>query len=562
MPRIPVARIPDVRRTNQKLAGYDGLPDHFGKIDISPVLQGLNSISKAGKSLQRFGEDLQLYEKRKQQADDAYNAGEVELAQQAAYQRAEERMLANPHDYKNFHTYAAEAEKEFYDSSREYMNKISEDRKRFVIQQMKRRGFDFSNRVLRLQAQTEVTNIYNGFKTQIRDAAMRGDPEFARRRLQEAQNLPVKVFSDAEYESQLRDIDRWAEYGAIRREIEGGSRDIADRLSERRDGQYANFRNLHESDRQKLASYAAYQENKRSADGMQKFCADANLGMCPTPEELDNQFMAGDLTEAEYNSRKAISAKYYREREEQSRKQTEHARKQTEQKRRLNELNADTKQKVMAAQLELMKVPMNPYETERFRSELTSRIAEAFPGDPVRQSALHKVMQQKLKQDDPLNTEKGKMAKQIADGLYQSEKFKSDDPDAGAKADNLLEAYKAVRLMLGEGRSLSDIQSRLTEMQKMQQERKISNLITSRGKLRDPKKAGKVFDSGDTGRDYLRANMASQSGFGGLGVITEAARRKREGWIDKADIVETRERNGRKLWKMRDGRTIYPDEYE
>jgi hypothetical protein len=113
------------------------------------------------------------------------------------------------------------------------------------------------------------------------------------------------------------------------------------------------------------------------------------------------------------------------------------------------------------------------------------------------------------------------------------------------------------RLLMADNQSkkISEIMEQLNALDTGMKEGEYERILIGRGGVLDPQKWGKAFDS----RELRKKTVSAESALAAENAI---AYRKRNGWVDKADIEVTKNINGRKAWVMKDGRVIYADEYE
>jgi low affinity Fe/Cu permease len=169
---------------------------------------------------------------------------------------------------------------------------------------------------------------------------------------------------------------------------------------------------------------------------------------------------------------------------------------------------------------------------------------------------------------NPWSTETGKEIRSLIDLRFKAGeyKFSGDGIDALA-VDRKLKMYKAAEFLMQNGnKTLPEIMQQLDSLNEQWKDGEISQILNN-GRVIDPEKWGKVFDSREIKElevdsrvspvimpYFLKSNKKIKE--------KEIESLKKQGYIDKADIVEKRDDNGRVVWKLKDGRFVYADEYE
>lgn len=208
-------------------------------------------------------------------------------------------------------------------------------------------------------------------------------------------------------------------------------------------------------------------------------------------------------------------------------------------------------------------------DMEKFEAYINDEIAAADIS-PEQRLELRGMVRKMFRKDTVSNTKKavnpwssqrGQELKKLIEDRFKSGgyAYKKDKTPAVAVDRKLQMLTAGARLLMEQNQSLpvSQIMERLDTINERMKEGELDRIFNGKNVV-DPDKFGKVFDSRKM-KDQVVADP-----FGPIVLKAESKIKglKKEGYIDKADIVETKEYNGRLVWKLKDGRKVYADEYE
>ena len=319
MPQIPIVKRPEVRQERFNLQGYKGPDKNLGVLDYSSGIRAGNQIAESvGRSIANIGNlansVLNFYEKVKS-AEEAYNAGEIDLNQKKIYNGLKQRMQDNPNDYEKFDEWRQEADKQLSETAQPYLQKMRPDRRRMAEQALAFRNEEIRANTTRIANQARATTVFNGFQRQIKELSEAGELEGAWITIQQAHDKGV--FSKEQKET----MERWSlelgETYSIRRMVDDGIADVAERLNEKDEkGVYKNFPNLrNESLRRDLIRYA----RQKNQEKMRVFETDQVYRMYQgnpySIQELDGLYKSGKIDQKTYNDSRKVTETYLHERE-------------------------------------------------------------------------------------------------------------------------------------------------------------------------------------------------------------------------------------------------------
>ena len=170
-------------------------------------------------------------------------------------------------------------------------------------------------------------------------------------------------------------------------------------------------------------------------------------------------------------------------------------------------------------------------------------------------------VEKKVKVENPWSSQRGQELKKLIESRFNEGEYayKKDKTPVVAVDRKLQMLTAGARLLMDQNGTMqvSEIMEQLDKINERMKEGELNRIFVGRNVI-DPDKYGKVFDS----RKIKDQAVADPFGPIVLKAESKIKRLKKEGYIDKADIVETKEYNGRLVWKLKDGRKVYADEYE
>lgn len=344
MPKIPMSSKAGLIRHQRDTVPMSGAPGmNFNMAESRAISDLGNAIANAGSKIGNAG--MQIVSARNQflmQEQDTRNKLAATQARNLYRQinsDLEMRMAENPADFSHFREWAVQADQKYSDGVKEFTDKMSEDfRKQFDTEMEGLRIESMKQRSL-LGIHAKVTSDYNLFQSQFKDFALRGDLAECNRILEEHRG---KLISEQEYQQKKLDYGRLADFGEVKRLVEAGTPDIASRLKERdSSGNYANFKHLETSARDRFMRVAEANDAKRRADENQSLLDRLNNGEQLTIDDIDRAFEGQTSPEAvrQKNQQRSI-LRQFQKAQETARKQEARERKQEIEQEKRDAVNA------------------------------------------------------------------------------------------------------------------------------------------------------------------------------------------------------------------------------
>ena len=344
MPKIPMSSKAGLIRHQRDTVPMSGAPGmNFNMAESRAISDLGNAIANAGSKIGNAG--MQIVSARNQflaQEQDTRNKLAATQARNLYRQinsDLEMRMAENPADFSHFREWAVQADQKYSDGVKEFTDKMSEDfRKQFDTEMEGLRIESMKQRSL-LGIHAKVTSDYNLFQSQFKDFALRGDLTECNRILEEHRG---KLISEQEYQQKKLDYGRLADFGEVKRLVEAGTPDIVSRLKERdSSGNYANFKHLETSARDRFMRVAEANDAKRRADENQSLLDRLNNGEQLTIDDIDRAFEGQTSPESvrQKNQQRSI-LRQFQKAQETARKQEARERKQEIEQEKRDAANA------------------------------------------------------------------------------------------------------------------------------------------------------------------------------------------------------------------------------
>ena len=344
MPKIPMSSKAGLIRHQRDTVPMSGAPGmNFNMAESRAISDLGNAIANAGSKIGNAG--MQIVSARNQflmQEQDTRNKLAATQARNLYRQinsDLEMRMAENPAAFSHFREWAVQADQKYSDGVKEFTDKMSEDfRKQFDTEMEGLRIESMKQRSL-LGIHAKVTSDYNLFQSQFKYFALRGDLAECNRLLEEHRG---KLISEQEYQQKKLECYQLADFGEVKRLVEAGTPDIASRLKERdSSGNYANFKHLETSARDRFMRVAEANDAKRRADENQSLLDRLNNGEQLTVDDIDRAFEGQTSPEAvrQKNQQRSI-LRQFQKAQETARKQEARERQQEIEQEKRDAVNA------------------------------------------------------------------------------------------------------------------------------------------------------------------------------------------------------------------------------
>lgn len=432
MPKIPMSSKAGLLRHQRDTVPMSGAPGmNFNMAESRAISDLGNAIANAGSKIGNAG--MQIVSARNQflaQEQDTRNKLAATQARNLYRQinsDLEMRMAENPADFSHFREWAVQADQKYSDGVKEFTDKMSEDfRKQFDTEMEGLRIESMKQRSL-LGIHAKVTSDYNLFQSQFKDFALRGDLTECNRILEEHRG---KLISEQEYQQKKLDYGRLADFGEVKRLVEAGTPDIASRLKERdSSGNYANFKHLETSARDRFMRVAEANDAKRRADENQSLLDRLNNGEQLTIDDIDRAFEGQTSPEAirQKNQQRSI-LRQFQKAQETARKQEARERKQEIEQEKKDAANA------YAYRILSHEFPADPARRQVEYATMRNEIFTRYAGDGVTVNRLLSQLDDTVKsQEKPYSSYKNTFpylhGKRLLEGM--KENFYSRYPGRG-----------------------------------------------------------------------------------------------------------------------------------
>lgn len=344
MPKIPMSSKAGLIRHQRDTVPMSGAPGmNFNMAESRAISDLGNAIANAGSKIGNAG--MQIVSARNQflaQEQDTRNKLAATQARNLYRQinsDLEMRMAENPAGFSHFREWAVQADQKYSDGVKEFTDKMSEDfRKQFDTEMEGLRIESMKQRSL-LGIHAKVTSDYNLFQSQFKYFALRGDLAECNRLLEEHRG---KLISEQEYQQKKLYYYQLADFGEVKRLVEAGTPDIASRLKERdSSGNYANFKHLETSARDRFMRVAEANDAKRRTDENQSLLDRLNNGEQLTIDDIDRAFEGQTSPESvrQKNQQRSI-LRQFQKAQETARKQEARERQQEIEQEKRDAVNA------------------------------------------------------------------------------------------------------------------------------------------------------------------------------------------------------------------------------
>ena len=316
MPRIPMSDrgfVPHVEN-NVRMHGAPGMD--FGMENVRALRGAARGLNDFADDVLSLGAAARDYVERQADTQNKLAATNARNLYRAYNEELENRMAANPADFKEFSKWADETDQRYLDDVRQYTEQMTTDFRNQFNAEMEGIRIDSLGRRSRIGIQAKITADYNMMQTLFKDAAERGDEAECKRILDEHRGT---LISEEEYQQRMVDYGRIADSAAAKREVDacstlpdgtevpaeqsvGRSAAVLKKLQERdSDGNFINYKGITEDYRDQLIRVANTQKNKAELESRQVFLAEVNHGNVPTEEELKAKHESGELTDEQFN---------------------------------------------------------------------------------------------------------------------------------------------------------------------------------------------------------------------------------------------------------------------
>ena len=590
MPKIPLAARPALPAHQDSTAPLTGAPSLNWRTDNG--LQELaGSITRAAGQVGNMIADYAMAERK---ALDQGLHNDIRLLDKQHTSENQNYMADNPSQYERFPEYLEKQQKKYDALIGEKLNGMSRMARRNTEAYLADSALgrtDFM-RAIRRQAlvSTELTRIENQMQT-----CVNIDDRTEFERILDSEET-AQVLTPALKEKFRAKYDELFEINEIRNAARSNSSKLIEKLDAVDEkGHFINFPHVSPGKRDEWRQHAVYLGNERFREDIGTFAAAVEQGRWPTVEELDRQHRDGAIDDRTYLAQKPFVERYWTKQRNEDQaefaadavegsvptmeelKTMRHAGEITDrefverskivssmatQQQRNEKEHRQQQSAIFSAKLEARQVPAVPQKKAQFRAEQYEAALKIAGNDFEMFNTLRKQIDKHIDEDDPFKkSEKGELVKKLIDQMAKGGEFAyKGDKNEAMQADRKLQFYNVAREMLRENKSVSEIQSEITKLNQAWQEKRIMQLFNGSGRRKKSETAGKVFDS-------------SKPGFGGRGTsffggdttvnrLTAKNRYEKDGWIDAADIIEEKpDENGRTMWKLKDGRIVYADDY-
>jgi hypothetical protein len=550
MAKIPVSTTPGMIGHVSDTVNMSGAPG----IDWNTGTA--RALANIGANLGNLAKTTLDFLQQEQDVEDELAAAEARNLYNSINNETRKRMAESPDSVADFGEWTRQADQRYNDEVAPILGKMSANyRAKFEKIMEGRRAEVISEREL-MTIQAGVTSQLKQHEALYTAAAAAGDIAGANKQIARMQEL--NLLSAEQAEIMRSNVERIAAEGEARRQVERDPGKMAAQLRERKDDSYVNFGNISENYRLQLIRFAEAEQDRREADSRQAYLAQVvTTGKFDSIEQIKADYEAGKIDHKTVIFRTKIA-------EEQARHIRSAQRQQRSDADALRKLKVDN----FAAQIALMDYPA-PQDMQRFRKDIMARAAKQFPGNVTAQKKIADALEEKLK-NDPLD--KLEIGRELKKKILADIKIFGEENDEIPDADIVemkLNMLHAARQMVNDPKiKYADAAKKLDEIKALAAEKKISEIWSpATGELRVDT-YGKVFDSkektvreavpGLYGRSFWRKRNMTPD---------EIEAKKKQGFIDLADIVEKRtvkdsQGRPREMWKMRDGRLLYADQYQ
>lgn len=560
MPQIPIPQKPRLARTGDNSVRLSGAPDLNWNVDHGLARMG----ESIGHAAQNIGSAVLRYAEESAEAENTLAAAEAERIQRDGDNKLDERIAANPGAYEQYGEWARETDAETSEKLRPVLGRMTE---KF------RRGYEERMLIRRQQAVSERVRLGNlarskaqlqAFDAEFLEAARRGDAVTAEFMLARETG---RLFGQEGADERRKQFDQVSSGYAARAMVDAGTPDAVERLEARNeDGSYKEYPHMEQGYRDSLIRYARGRQAAREVEQRDAFVARLLRGDAISEQEiLDNpEYAQGTKNEF-------VSLLRAREGRTKSAREANAAGQRQKEAR-----DAQDARDRMA--IEIMDIAWNPDETRRREqySSACAGIAETFLDHPGHILTLRRQLDESLKAfEKPDSSYRNSLNCQYAmaklDGMKDTLFSKLDEPgwferdDDTEMVKNQNYAMFKVRLdeflRLNPKATQAEIDTFMENTKKQINETQVSRVLDRLAGIEPeapaPPKKG-VFDS--------RKNPPEANGLRGFVTFSEDGRIRKnypDGEIDKADIVKMgKNKAGRVVWELDDGRKVFADEYE
>ena len=566
MPRIPLAARPQLGGHQDSTAPLSGAPSLGWNADNGLERMGdaiaRGSDAVGGTALRGIDAALAL-SAQKQYADDEDNFSQIQLEAQKEYGDFQSQTRENPNEYAKFADWRQESTARLSERVKPYLEKLSVPARRRADHFLAENALTQEKWASDISFQADITAKRENYDTRIRHYAKTGDTDAAREQLQ--RGIATGIFNANERERYENFIGELADFGAAECRIDSNDPAIAEELKKRNEaGNYVNFPGLSSDNRRQLIRYAEQRQARREVELTDAFVSDVLAGK--TISE-DSVLKRTDIRQGTKNDFIKILRSV----------QNTKVKQQTAEQKQARQYARD------ALEFEIMEHSFSPDPVERDKqfAAFNRRIYTEFAkDDPAYAKQLKTQLNESLKAATKPDMSYKKtaaygyaMAK--LDGLKDELYSKYDSPrgflwlETDADEPEVKKGnYAMFRVKLDEFLRLNpkasqgEIDHFIDTTKKSINETEVSKRLelfagAPRIDAAPTQKKG-TFDS-----RKIRTGVSDPSGFIGLSEEGEIKKNRLAGKIDKADIVRMgKNKAGRVVWELNDGRKVFADEYE
>lgn len=341
MPKIPMSDrgfVPHVEN-NVRMHGAPGMD--FGMQNLKGLTDAARGIEGLGQGLLRLTDGMIEYYKQEADTQNKLAAQNAQNLYLAINEELENKMAANPADFKSYVEWADKADQRYLDEVRQYTDQMTEPFRKQFNAQMEGVRIKSLSRRQHIAINAKVTEDYNNMQSLLKDAAARGNAEQYKSILEEQRGV---LISEEDYKTRMIDYPRLADSFAAQKILMAEDETAYEKLTEKdENGNYKNFANMPLDYREQCIRAAKTQKEKRDTEEEYRFMADITLGNVPTEENLAADLREGKITPEQFNRKIALVKRYNAD------KASEERRINAEAKQAANEAEKELKERFEAS---------------------------------------------------------------------------------------------------------------------------------------------------------------------------------------------------------------------